>query len=107
MSRIIVLIVIITPAIFSDISADENSWSTNGPEGGRIYTIAIHPYDNNTVFIGTIGHGIYKSTDGGQIWQHLESDILHDNLRDIEFHPICYDFCGNGGRHVQKLGWGR
>jgi photosystem II stability/assembly factor-like uncharacterized protein len=91
MSRIIVLIVIITPAIFSDISADENSWSTNGPEGGRIYTIAIHPYDNNTVFIGTIGHGIYKSTDGGQIWQHLESDILHDNLRDIEFHPICPD----------------
>jgi photosystem II stability/assembly factor-like uncharacterized protein len=69
-----------------DTLADENRWSTNGPEGGRIYTIAIHPYDNNTVFIGTIGHGIYKSTDGGQIWQHLDSDILHDNLRDIEFH---------------------
>lgn len=68
-------------------SADENSWSSNGPEGGRVYTIAIHPDDNNTIFIGTIGHGIYKSTNGGQIWQHLESDILHDNLRDIEFHP--------------------
>ena len=42
-------------------NADENSWSTNGPEGGRIYTISIHPYDNNTVFIGTIGNGIYNS----------------------------------------------
>jgi photosystem II stability/assembly factor-like uncharacterized protein len=72
---------------FPKVSADDNSWSTNGPEGGRIYTISIHPYDNNTVFIGTVGHGIYKSTNGGQNWQHLESDILHDNLRDIEFHP--------------------
>jgi photosystem II stability/assembly factor-like uncharacterized protein len=71
--------------------ADDNRWSTNGPQGGRVYTISIHPYDNNTLFIGTVGHGIYKSTNAGQIWHHLESDILHDNLRDIEFHPYYPD----------------
>ncbi|UCC78507.1 MAG: T9SS type A sorting domain-containing protein [Candidatus Zixiibacteriota bacterium] len=74
-------------SLLSIASADENSWSTNGPQGGRIYNISIHPRDNNTVFIGTIGNGIYKSTNGGQLWQLLESDILHDVMRDIEFHP--------------------
>jgi photosystem II stability/assembly factor-like uncharacterized protein len=72
-------------------SADENNWSSDGPQGGRIYTISIHPYDNNTLFAGTVGNGIYKSADGGLVWQHIESDVLPDVLRDIQFQSACPD----------------
>jgi hypothetical protein len=27
--------------------ADENRWSTSGPYGARVYTIAIHPFDTH------------------------------------------------------------
>lgn len=67
--------------------ADENEWSSNGPEGGRIYCISIHPFDNQVIYIGTIGNGIYKTTDGGVNWVILDDPVLDDLLRDIVFHP--------------------
>ncbi len=46
-----------------------------------IGALAIHPVDNDILFLGTgdpqisghprIGNGVYKSTDGGQSWTHL------------------------------------
>jgi len=91
MMRFIAVTPIIMVISFNAAFADENSWSTNGPAGGRVYSISIHPYDNNSVFIGTIGHGIYKTTNAGFFWQHLDSEILHDNLRDIEIHRLYPD----------------
>jgi photosystem II stability/assembly factor-like uncharacterized protein len=73
------------------VLADENRWSVNGPQGGRIYATSLHPLDNNIVFIGTIGEGIYKSTNAGQNWLHLESDVLYDVIWEIEFHPAFPD----------------
>jgi photosystem II stability/assembly factor-like uncharacterized protein len=68
-------------------SADENSWSTNGPYDARVMTIAIHPFDNQHIYIGTIENGIYESTNGGQYWEHIDSDSLERNMRVIAIHP--------------------
>jgi photosystem II stability/assembly factor-like uncharacterized protein len=67
--------------------AAENVWSTEGPYGASVRTIAVHPTNPNVVLLGTIQHGIYKSTDAGENWRHIDSAILPDNQREIVFHP--------------------
>ena len=49
---------------------DKDNWIKLGPGniGGRIRTIYIHPTNTNLIFIGSVGGGIWKSTDGGNSW---------------------------------------
>ena len=45
--------------------------TTRVPVSGRTISIAVHPTDPNTVYVGTAQGGLYKSTDGGQHWTAL------------------------------------
>ncbi len=49
---------------------DNAHWSKLGPGNiaGRIRAIYIHPADTNLIFVGSVGGGIWKSTDGGDTW---------------------------------------
>ncbi len=67
--------------------ADEGRWSSGGPHEARVRTIAIHPDDNQRIYIGTIENGIYQTTDGGANWFLMEDDSLDITIRDIVFHP--------------------
>ena len=67
--------------------AAENQWSWGGPEEARIKTIAISPQNNQYILIGTIENGIYKSTNGGVNWQHLDNSVVNTCMREIVFHP--------------------
>jgi len=74
---------------FSFINADENTWSTNGPSGGSVKTITIHPFYTQTIYVGTIGgKGIYRSTNGGLYWEGLNPEEFDTNLRVIDIHPF-------------------
>ncbi len=46
------------------------SWAAVGPGniGGRIRSILISSSDKNTILIGSVSGGIWKSTDGGASW---------------------------------------
>ena len=59
-----------------------NSWSFMGlKETRNIHRILIHPRDPNTVFVAATGsawgdspdRGVYKTTDGGETWDHILS----------------------------------
>ncbi len=69
------------------LHADENQWSSNGPEACRVMCISIHPENNNEVYLGTVTYGLYKSENTGFNWTHLDSDVLPGNMRMIKFHP--------------------
>lgn len=49
------------------------SWTQLGPGniGGRIRAIAVHPSDPNTVYLGAVAGGVWKSVDGGSSWTSL------------------------------------
>lgn len=49
------------------------SWTQLGPGniGGRIRAIAVHPTDPNTVYIGAVAGGVWKSVNGGTSWSSL------------------------------------
>jgi photosystem II stability/assembly factor-like uncharacterized protein len=58
---------LITDVSNSDSNQNLNSWSTNGPEGGEILSLAIDPSNPATVYAGT-AIGLFKSTNGGASW---------------------------------------
>jgi photosystem II stability/assembly factor-like uncharacterized protein len=68
------------------VAENDASWSSLGPApllditygldsaqnaSGRALTLAIHPNDANTLFLGTAQGGIWKSTDRGAHWRSI------------------------------------
>jgi hypothetical protein len=49
---------------------------TTTPGNGRISGIAFHPTDPNTIFLGTPGGGLWRTTDGGMNWLPPTTDNL-------------------------------
>lgn len=51
-------------------NAGVNEWVSNGPSGMIVNALVVSPgyATDKTIFAGTNGSGIYKSTDGGQSW---------------------------------------
>jgi photosystem II stability/assembly factor-like uncharacterized protein len=83
----IIIMGLLTVVLCVKSDADDNVWSTNGPEGGRVWTIAIDPDNNQHILIGTVDSGMYKTTDGGTHWSRIISDVLDRSPRDIAFYP--------------------
>jgi hypothetical protein len=51
-----------------------NRWTTNGPEGGFVQTLAIDPQTPTTLYAG--GYGVFKSTDEGESWTAMNNGLL-------------------------------
>ncbi|APG08852.1 photosystem II stability/assembly factor-like uncharacterized protein [Bradyrhizobium elkanii] len=45
----------------------------NLPYGGRADTIAVNPSDNRTMFVASESGGLFKTTDGGTHWSHVDT----------------------------------
>jgi len=54
----------------------EEEWQIAGPTniGGRITDIALHPTNQNIVYVGTSVGGVFKSVDAGQTWEAIFED---------------------------------
>jgi photosystem II stability/assembly factor-like uncharacterized protein len=57
--------------------ASLGAWQPLGPGnvGGRTRSFLIHPTDPNTMYAGSVGGGVWKTTDGGASWGPL-TDLL-------------------------------
>lgn len=57
----------------TELSPNALSWTQVGPSnvGGRIRAIAVHPSNPNTVYLGAVAGGVWKSTNGGSTWTAL------------------------------------
>ncbi|MFK8038786.1 MAG: T9SS type A sorting domain-containing protein [Crocinitomicaceae bacterium] len=65
-----------------------NVWTPLGqiPLTGRNYivnTIAVHPTNNDLVFVGT-SHGLFRSTNGGTIW--LLVSTAEEFIQEVDFY---------------------
>jgi photosystem II stability/assembly factor-like uncharacterized protein len=54
-----------------------NEWTSRGPSGGLIMTIAADRSNPNILYIGTYGSGVFKSEDSGVSW-HAVNEGLSD-----------------------------
>ncbi|MEP6922084.1 MAG: Ig-like domain-containing protein [bacterium] len=51
------------------------TWLGPGNIGGRIRSIIVHPTDPQTLWVGSVGGGVWKTTNGGASWSPM-SDFL-------------------------------
>ena len=50
-------------------------WLGPGNIGGRVRALVIHPTDPNTMWLGSAGGGVWRTTNGGGLWTPV-SDFL-------------------------------
>ncbi len=67
------------------ISKDRGATWTRVFEG-QVSDVALHPTDQNLLFIGVTGTGIYRSQDGGENWELLSSST---GLPFYDFGRVC------------------
>jgi hypothetical protein len=83
---------------------------------GRVNCLAFHPSSTNTIFAGTPGGGLWKSTNNGTSWVPLTDGLPSSGISGIAISPsngnIMYVLTGDGnggnqwGYYVKETGCG-
>jgi len=55
---------------------------------GRVTTIAVHPTNENIVYVGTAQGGVYRSLNGGTTWTALFDDALTLSIGSLAIDPL-------------------
>ncbi|HET7010979.1 MAG TPA: hypothetical protein VFI11_09410, partial [Anaerolineales bacterium] len=65
-----VLALSLVPAAHPGAAAPvQATWIGIGPDGGEITALAIDPRTTTTLYAGTRGGGVFRTTDGGRTWR--------------------------------------
>jgi len=78
-----------------EVSAGVNVWTSNGPEGGDIRTLAVDPQTPTTLYAGTYGGGaagsygggVFKSVDGGATWSAVNTGLTDFDILSLAIDP--------------------
>lgn len=81
------ILVLLCPSLAGVATAGVNTWTTNGPEGGDIGALAIDPRNPATLYAGTSGGGVFKSTNGGGSWTAINTGLISDDVRALAIDP--------------------
>ena len=60
-----------------------NVWTGTGPAGGPIRAVLVDPAAPSTVYVGTNGSGVFKSTDGGITWAQAGAELAGKSVRAL------------------------
>lgn len=75
-------------------------WIEMGPDnvGGRTRAITINPNNPSEIWCGGVSGGLFKSEDGANLWQHVESfdQGLNTNAAGDNVNVASICFAGNG-----------
>ena len=79
----------------------QNYWErTSGPGTVTVYDFV---FKDNNIFIGTYHGGMYKSTDGGETWQHIENEFSSNSVYALELLSNGIILAGTGsGIHLSS-----
>jgi photosystem II stability/assembly factor-like uncharacterized protein len=85
----------ITPAMWT--------WLGPGNIGGRIRSIVVHPTTPSTIWIGSVGGGVWKTTNSGTSWKTTTDWIANLAVTSIVMDPtnpnVLYAGTGEGFRN--------
>jgi len=88
-------------------SGFDSDWITQGPGnlGGRVNTIAIHPFDKQIIYIGFSTGGVFKTTNGGQDWSPIFDQQATLSIGHITIDPVFPDviYVGTGDPNISAF----
>jgi len=63
-------------------------WSQTGggPEGGYLYDVEVAPPNGNLIFLATEDAGLFRSLDGGQVWD--KAGLYDLTIRTVAVNPL-------------------
>jgi ligand-binding sensor domain-containing protein len=71
----------------------QNFWQqTNGPYGGHVWSLAIN--STGHIFAGTIGGGVFRSTDNGDSWTSANLVLTNDGVLSLAINSSGEIFAG-------------
>ncbi|MBX2873545.1 MAG: T9SS type A sorting domain-containing protein [Saprospiraceae bacterium] len=87
-------------------------WESLGPEniGGRILCLAFHPTDPNTIYAGSAGAGLWKTTTKGvgrTAWEHVPTNFPVIGVATIAIDPNNPDHILIGTGETYGVGFAR
>lgn len=59
-----------------------------GPVAGRVSAMAIHPTNEDVIYLGTASGGVWKTIDGGGTWMPIFDDIGTQTIGAITIDPV-------------------
>jgi hypothetical protein len=87
-----------------------NENTTTTAAMGRVTTIGFNPHDNNTIYVGAPLGGLWRSTNYGDSWENMNTDIITSlGVSAVAVHPTDPNtiFIGTGDRDNENtLGQG-
>ncbi len=69
--------------IFSAKAKGESIWNPIGPEGGDILDLLVDPLETQTVYIAAAANGVYRSQNGGALWQPFNTGLSDDVITKL------------------------
>lgn len=82
------------------------NWDELGPDnvGGRTRAICIDPNNPNTIYIGGVSGGLWKTTTGGTSWTQVTDVDENLSISSIEMGPNGEIYVGTGESFANVLG---
>lgn len=63
------------------------TWQGPGNIGGRMRSIVIHPTDPNKMWVGSVGGGIWKTTNAGALWSPVNDFMANLAVSTMAIDP--------------------
>ena len=63
----------------------------NNPVVGAVQSLAVHPFNGNVMFAGSVNGGVWRTTDGGTNWTPLTDQFPSLSIGDIKISPLDSD----------------
>src|SRR5438093_7069568 len=63
-------------------------WTTIGPDGGTTLALAIDPLTPATLYAGSSGGGVFKTTNGGASWTAMNSGLTNGTIQALAIDPL-------------------
>jgi photosystem II stability/assembly factor-like uncharacterized protein len=62
-------------------------WTSGGPYGGDVHALAINPTTPATLYAGTFGFGVFKSTNSGGTWASANTGLTNLSVNALAINP--------------------
>ncbi len=76
-----------TASIDVSPAAQDQTWTKYGLDGMNVMALAVDPSTPGTLYAGTNGFGIFKSTTGGQSWEAINTGITQRSIFSLVIDP--------------------